>query len=155
MIEHNRRESTRTVWASQSGIPQRSVLDPILFVIYINDLPDITNSTTYLFADNTKINETRSVRDALLQDVIKILEKWSNKWLLKFHLDKMSCVNIRKTPKHCACTQDQNKLFLPRCTSPRTFDLNMHNLFGLLTSRDILTWPRMCSNKIDWRVQTS
>ena len=38
-----------------SGIPQGSVLGPILFVIYINDLPDKLESNCYMFADDTKI----------------------------------------------------------------------------------------------------
>ena len=38
-----------------SGIPQGSVLVPILFTIYINDLPDVVQNIAKLFADDTKL----------------------------------------------------------------------------------------------------
>ena len=43
-------------WASiLSGIPQGSVLGPILFVVFINDLPDVVRSSVKIFADDTKL----------------------------------------------------------------------------------------------------
>ena len=85
-----------------SGIPQGSVLGPILFVIYINDLPDIVRSSdSFLFADDTKImRQISSENDSLLlQSDIDALYEWSKKWLLKFHPDKCACMGIGYSPK--------------------------------------------------------
>ena len=84
-----------------SGIPQGSVLGPILFIIYINDLPSAVNSTTYMYADDTKIYNTYS-KDAPIgmeiQQDITSLENWSNKWLLKFN--KSKCKQMWIYSKH-------------------------------------------------------
>ena len=50
-----------------SGIPQGSVLGPIILVLFINDLPDAVNSRMYLFADDTKLmKEIQSVQDVVV-----------------------------------------------------------------------------------------
>ena len=81
-----------------SGIPQGSVLGPLLFVIYINDLPDHVISDILLFADDTKIfKEVDSIADSILiQKDINTLEKWSRDWLLKFHPDKCHVMTLGK-----------------------------------------------------------
>ena len=81
-----------------SGIAQGSVLGPILFVIYINDLPEVVKCGTYLFADDTKIfRQITTKEDALqLQSDINSLEQWSQKWLLTFHPKKCHVLMLGK-----------------------------------------------------------
>ena len=81
-----------------SGIPQGSVLGPLLFVIYINDLPDVVQSNILLFADDTKIfNKVTSIDDSRkLQKDIDALNCWSDKWLLKFNTDKCHVLTMGK-----------------------------------------------------------
>ena len=82
-----------------SGIPQGSVLGPLLFVIYINDLPDcVSLSDIYLFADDTKlVKMIDSLEDSkMLQNDIDSLVQWSNKWLLKFHPNKCHVLTLGK-----------------------------------------------------------
>jgi hypothetical protein len=100
----NRKQRVRVMnsyseWAPvTSGIPQGSVLGPILFVIYINDLPDNLKSECYMFADDTKVfKDINDIEDnKILQNDIQELENWSDKWLLRFHPDKCKVLSAGK-----------------------------------------------------------
>ena len=71
---------TSSVSAVTSGVPQSTVLGPLLFLIYINDLRSTVSSTIGLFADDTYIY--RSIRNfddcKILQDDLQKLMQWEN-----------------------------------------------------------------------------
>ena len=84
-------------WSSvTSGVPQGSVCGPLLFVLYINDLPDTCACQVRLFADDTKIY-TRSDSEEgtkALQKDLDSLQLWSDNWLLRFHPEKYHVLKL-------------------------------------------------------------
>ena len=70
--------------AVTSGVPQGSVLGPLLFILYVNDLPAALQCPIKLFADDAKIYQlVRVPTDGqLLQTDLDAAVAWSIKWLL-------------------------------------------------------------------------
>ena len=77
-----------------SGVPQGSVLRPILFLIYINDLEEGVTGNILKFADDTKLfRKTKEIGDKQkLQDDIDKLVRWSEKWQMLFNFGKCKCL---------------------------------------------------------------
>jgi len=85
----------------RSGVPQGSVMGPILFLLYINDLPDMTDSDVRLFADDAAVyRQIRSEDDAeeLQKDLDRLLE-WEDRWQMSFHPDKCKVLHITRAKK--------------------------------------------------------
>ena len=66
------------------GVPQGSVLGPLLFILYVNEILEVIQGTANLFAVDTKIFDKTCRKDSLQKD-LDILCLWSSKWLLKFN----------------------------------------------------------------------
>ena len=83
-----------------SGVPQGSVLGPLSFNIYDNDIPIQVSSSVLQFADDLKM--FRVIQDAQdfqqLQDDINKLLAWANKWQLRFNTSK--CFLLHLGPPH-------------------------------------------------------
>ncbi|KAI0221088.1 hypothetical protein LSAT2_027493 [Lamellibrachia satsuma] len=84
-----------------------TVLGPILFLCYINDLPDQISSTARLFADDCLLyRNINATADAdTLQDDIDRLQKWEADWLMEFNPDKCEIIRItnRRKKKVVSC----------------------------------------------------
>ena len=74
-----------------SGVPQGSVLGPVLFIIFVNDLPDILNTCSCsIFADDTKIQAKVNSSDEAdkIQEDLNELSKWCKEWKMVFNASK-------------------------------------------------------------------
>jgi len=76
-----------------SGIPQESVLERLLFLIFVNDIDSDIKSILVKFADNTKLfpkaNSDGNKKE--LQDDMNKLCEWAKRWQMKFSVDKNLC----------------------------------------------------------------
>ena len=89
-----------------SGVPQGSILGPLLFVLFINDLHEGINTDTHiaLYAYDTKIwRSIKNEQDIVqLQRDINVLYFWSHNNEMKFHPDKCKVVTIKHRPSPLA-----------------------------------------------------
>ena len=89
-----------------SGVPQGSVLGPLLFLCYINDIPTVVKSKIKLYADDAllyrNINSDEDI--TILQQDLNSLSQWAKKWQMNFN------------PSKCECLRISNKSNLPNLT---------------------------------------
>ena len=97
------------------GVPQGSILGPLLFLIYINDLPNASNATTILFADDTNAIYTADSYDELMEIINDDLLNMSN-W---FKINKLA-LNASKT--NFIIFHKKNRI------PPRTFSITLNQI---------------------------
>jgi len=83
-----------------SGVPQGSVLGPILFILYVNDLPEMseTGDVTKLFADDLK-RYSISVNSKSIQTGLNKISTWCSDWQLTLAPSKCCCLEITRSSK--------------------------------------------------------
>ena len=115
-----------------SGVPQGSVLT-VLFLIFINDLPDYIRSSVRLFADDCVLyRNIHSLQDCLiLQEDLTSLGQWKADWQMKFNVAKCHSMRVTRYQHH--------KQIL--------FDYSLHNQTWKMFSRQntlvsplLITW---------------
>ena len=121
-----------------SGIPQGSVLGPLLFLIFINDLPSYVKSSIKLFADDVKIIGNATDREIIDED-LKGIELWQNIWLLDFNYEKCKVLHTD--------VNSNNHKFEYKLNGNVIKVADQEKDLGVLTS-DTLLWTDQISSSI-------
>ena len=82
-----------------SGVPQGSVLGPLLFLLYINDLPENIQSQVRIFADDTAVYLTvTNMQDSqVLQSDLESLQHWERTWDMEYNPGKCQVIHITRS----------------------------------------------------------
>ena len=104
-----------------SGVPQGSVLGLILFLLYINDLPDSLQSQVRLFADDTAVYLTVKGQDdnQKFQNDLDILQEWEREWDMEFNPSKCQVVHITRSRQPINTTYSMHGQVLDSVDSAR------------------------------------
>ncbi|MCG7879943.1 MAG: reverse transcriptase domain-containing protein [Candidatus Thiodiazotropha endolucinida] len=99
------KSSTSTARSTNAGVPQGSVLGPLLFLVYVNDIADSLLSLTRLFADDSSLFYSASSLDdiqGIINHDLRILSAWSKQWLVTFNSLKTEAVlfTLKKFEHH-------------------------------------------------------
>ena len=120
-----------------SGVPQGSILGPLLFSIYLNDLANFIHCTFKLFADNVVLyHQIVSYEDCLfLQDNLNAFMRWCQKWLMRLQPSKCEalCISNKRSPPMFTYSCDGQPLQWKKVVKYLGVHINQH-----------LTWSDHC-----------
>ena len=96
-----------------SGVPQGSVLGPLLFLLFVNEIPDWVLNNILMFADDTKIwRGVGKMEDGeSLQEDLNRLMEWSSRWLLRFNAEKCKVMHVGHSFQTVYTLTDEGKTY--------------------------------------------
>lgn len=108
IIKINEEQSTST--EIRAGVPQGSVLGPLLYLIYVADIPTSPNTNIAIFADDTAIYTSSKKTSKIVKDLnehLETIQKWASFWNIKLNEDKTQAIlfknkkekTVQSTPK--------------------------------------------------------
>ena len=124
--------STSSSWGNVSaGVPQGSILGPLMFLIYINDLTDDLNCIVELFADDTSlftiVKDPKTAADDMNHD-LNLIQPWANKWRMSFNPDpRKQAIELIFSTK-----RDNSDHPMLHFNNLRVTKLDKHKLLGLV-----------------------
>jgi hypothetical protein len=110
----------------KSGVPQGSVLGPLLFLIFINDIDEGITSKIWKFADDSKIcNKVCNEADAeAVRADLRSLYQWSVDWQMLFNIDK--CIVLHMGGKNQSCRYELGGIELRAVEQERDLGVIIH-----------------------------
>jgi hypothetical protein len=113
--------------AVRSGVPQGSVLGPLLFLIFVDDLPREVDNHIVMFADDVKIwSSIRSLDDSRhLQNNVDKIQKWAERWLLQFNTSKCVSLSFKTRRSEIPTSYRLNDYTLNRVSSQKDLGVTM------------------------------
>ena len=134
----------------RSGVPQGSVLGPVLFSWFVNDIPSLLDNRVTMYADDTKLHGALTHPDTPLQlqrDLVK-LEDWAKTMQMKFHPSKCKVMHLGNTNPDYPYTMTKE-------------DGTLHTLEEAIIEKDLgvhvnysLTFTYHCKQKISAATKT-
>ena len=131
-----------------SGVPQGSVLGPLLFLIFINDLPENMKSLVKLFADDVKLLVAPGMHHVAQED-LDALSEWEDTWKLRFNVDK--CKVLHLGGKNEKFDYKLNNKGLDKITEERDLGVTFVELFTF--HNQILSIVSKANQKFGWTMR--
>lgn len=133
-------EAKSDYFSISSGVPQGSVLGPLLYVLYTSDLPTAQNAITGTFADDTAIlscHEDPQIASNITQNNLDNLQQWLKKWKIKVNESKSAHITFTLRKETCPAVTINN-VQIPQTQAVKYLGLHLDNK---------LTWKQHITKK--------